>query len=99
MRQIAENAGEDGAVVSGKVLDNDEYNELRVCAARSRRRSPVGRTRFVGRRSSANGDFTRDVWWRGGQVCLGGREVSGTTAASRSMKAVSGWSASSFGSR
>jgi chaperonin GroEL len=26
MRQIAENAGEDGAVVSGKVLDNDEYN-------------------------------------------------------------------------
>ncbi|HEX3405483.1 MAG TPA: hypothetical protein VHT74_34675 [Acetobacteraceae bacterium] len=45
------------------------------------------------------GDFTRDVWWRGGQVCLGGREVSGTTAASRSMKAVSGWSASSFGSR
>ena len=27
-------------------------NELRVCAARSRRRSPVGRTRGVGRRSS-----------------------------------------------
>jgi chaperonin GroEL len=26
MRQIAENAGEDGAVVSGKVLDRDEYN-------------------------------------------------------------------------
>jgi chaperonin GroEL len=26
LRQIAENAGEDGAVVSGKVLDNDEYN-------------------------------------------------------------------------
>jgi chaperonin GroEL len=26
MRQIAENAGEDGAVISGKVLDNDEYN-------------------------------------------------------------------------
>jgi chaperonin GroEL len=26
MRQIAENAGEDGAVVSGKVLDKDEYN-------------------------------------------------------------------------
>ena len=28
-------------------------NELRVCAVRSRRRSPVGRTRFVGRRWSA----------------------------------------------
>jgi len=26
IRQIAENAGEDGAVVSGKVLDNDDYN-------------------------------------------------------------------------
>jgi chaperonin GroEL len=26
LRQIAENAGEDGAVVSGKVLDKDEYN-------------------------------------------------------------------------
>jgi chaperonin GroEL len=26
LRQIAENAGEDGAVVSGKVLDNHEYN-------------------------------------------------------------------------
>jgi len=26
LRQIAENAGEDGAVVSGKVLDSDEYN-------------------------------------------------------------------------
>ncbi len=25
MRQIAENAGEDGAVISGKVLDRDEY--------------------------------------------------------------------------
>ena len=26
MRQIAENAGEDGAVISGKVLDNADYN-------------------------------------------------------------------------
>jgi chaperonin GroEL len=26
LRQIAENAGEDGAVISGKVLDGDEYN-------------------------------------------------------------------------
>jgi chaperonin GroEL len=26
MRQISENAGEDGAVISGKVLDRDEYN-------------------------------------------------------------------------
>jgi chaperonin GroEL len=26
LRQIAENAGEDGAVISGKVLDRDEYN-------------------------------------------------------------------------
>ena len=26
LRQIAENAGEDGAVINGKVLDNDEYN-------------------------------------------------------------------------
>ena len=26
IRQIAENAGEDGAVISGKVLDKDEYN-------------------------------------------------------------------------
>ncbi len=26
LRQIAENAGEDGAVVAGKVLDNDNYN-------------------------------------------------------------------------
>ncbi len=26
MRQIAENAGEDGAVISGKVLDNDDYS-------------------------------------------------------------------------
>jgi chaperonin GroEL len=26
MRQIAENAGEDGAVISGKVLEHDEYN-------------------------------------------------------------------------
>src|SRR6185312_13520244 len=26
LRQIAENAGEDGAVVSGKVLDRDEYS-------------------------------------------------------------------------
>jgi chaperonin GroEL len=26
MRQIAENAGEDGAVISGKVLDKDDYN-------------------------------------------------------------------------
>ena len=26
LRQIAENAGEDGAVISGKVLDNEEYN-------------------------------------------------------------------------
>ena len=26
MRQIAENAGEDGAVIGGKVLENAEYN-------------------------------------------------------------------------
>jgi chaperonin GroEL len=26
LRQIAENAGEDGAVISGKVLEKDEYN-------------------------------------------------------------------------
>jgi len=26
MRQIAENAGEDGAVIAGKVLENSEYN-------------------------------------------------------------------------
>jgi len=26
LRQISENAGEDGAVILGKVLDNDEYN-------------------------------------------------------------------------
>ena len=26
LRQIAENAGEDGAVIAGKVLDKDEYN-------------------------------------------------------------------------
>ena len=26
LRQIAENAGEDGAVISGRVLDKDEYN-------------------------------------------------------------------------
>ena len=26
LRQIAENAGEDGAVIAGKVLENDEYN-------------------------------------------------------------------------
>jgi chaperonin GroEL len=26
LRQIAENAGEDGAVIAGKVLDNQEYN-------------------------------------------------------------------------
>ena len=26
LRQIAENAGEDGAVIAGKVLDNDDYN-------------------------------------------------------------------------
>jgi chaperonin GroEL len=26
MRQIAENAGEDGAVISGKVMDKDDYN-------------------------------------------------------------------------
>ena len=26
MRQIAKNAGEDGAVISGKVLDKDKYN-------------------------------------------------------------------------
>ena len=26
MRQISENAGEDGAVISGKVLENTEYN-------------------------------------------------------------------------
>ena len=26
LRQIAENAGEDGAVIAGKVLDTDEYN-------------------------------------------------------------------------
>ncbi|MFZ0018628.1 MAG: chaperonin GroEL, partial [Acetobacteraceae bacterium] len=26
LRQIAENAGEDGAVISGKILDRDEYN-------------------------------------------------------------------------
>ena len=26
LRQIAENAGEDGAVIAGKVLDQDEYN-------------------------------------------------------------------------
>ena len=26
LRQIAENAGEDGAVISGKVLENDDYN-------------------------------------------------------------------------
>ncbi|HZJ11721.1 MAG TPA: TCP-1/cpn60 chaperonin family protein, partial [Methyloceanibacter sp.] len=26
LRQIAENAGEDGAVVVGKILDKDEYN-------------------------------------------------------------------------
>ena len=26
LRQIAKNAGEDGAVISGKVLDKDEYN-------------------------------------------------------------------------
>ena len=26
LRQIAENAGEDGAVIAGKILDRDEYN-------------------------------------------------------------------------
>src|SRR5439155_27044151 len=26
LRQIAENAGEDGAVIVGKILDRDEYN-------------------------------------------------------------------------
>jgi chaperonin GroEL len=26
MRRIAENAGEDGAVISGKVLEKDDYN-------------------------------------------------------------------------
>ena len=26
LRQIAENAGEDGAVIAGKVLENDDYN-------------------------------------------------------------------------
>ena len=26
LRQIAENAGEDGAVIAGKILDKDEYN-------------------------------------------------------------------------
>ena len=26
LRQIAENAGEDGAVIAGKTLENDEYN-------------------------------------------------------------------------
>ena len=26
LRQIAENAGEDGAVIAGKVLDKDDYN-------------------------------------------------------------------------
>jgi chaperonin GroEL len=26
LRQIAENAGEDGAVIAGKILDHDEYN-------------------------------------------------------------------------
>ena len=26
LRQIAKNAGEDGAVISGKVLDKEEYN-------------------------------------------------------------------------
>ena len=26
LRQIAENAGEDGAVIAGKMLDKDEYN-------------------------------------------------------------------------
>jgi chaperonin GroEL len=26
LRQIAENAGEDGAVIAGKVLEKDEYN-------------------------------------------------------------------------
>jgi chaperonin GroEL len=26
LRQIAENAGEDGAVIAGKTLDKDEYN-------------------------------------------------------------------------
>ena len=26
IRQIAENAGEDGAVIAGKILDHDEYN-------------------------------------------------------------------------
>jgi chaperonin GroEL len=26
LRQISENAGEDGAVIAGKVLDKDEYN-------------------------------------------------------------------------
>jgi chaperonin GroEL len=26
LHQIAENAGEDGAVIAGKILDRDEYN-------------------------------------------------------------------------
>jgi chaperonin GroEL len=26
LRQIVENAGEDGAVIAGKILDRDEYN-------------------------------------------------------------------------
>ena len=26
LRQIAENAGEDGAVIAGKILDRDEYD-------------------------------------------------------------------------
>ena len=38
-------------------------NELRVCAARSRRRSPVGRTRGLGDEVARYGDFTQDAWW------------------------------------
>ena len=45
-----------------KGLNNRAENELRVFAARSRRRSSVGRTRRVGERTGWYGDFTEGAW-------------------------------------
>lgn len=58
-------------------------NELRVCAARSRRRSSVGRTRGLGR-GWGYGDFTQDARCPGRGSPVGRRGLGSAASVSRS---------------
>ena len=77
--------------------EHSKKNELRVCAARSRRRSSVGRTRFVC--GWGYGDFTQDAVCPGPGSPVRRRGRSSTTSVSRSEVSLSVRSAASSGQR